>query len=387
MAITVTLHGPSSNALLPRITPEALAAVINTALASLETEIATGDSTEATARGSAITTAVAAEATARATSEAALVSTAMDPVATASTLPAARALFQKLDDGTTSATAFPLVGSASTGWYRHTSTADPVSGSTNTWCLVVDGTERYRFFDTVMSCNLPPGDNWGITDGSRVFHIGNDGTGYYVVTTTDHMLRVGTHGGAGPTITFGDEAGGGTGFTGRFSASQHPFCFGNADPSGATNGVVIDGPGSANTIVRITNAAGATARSPMGFYRSGGTLVGSITTTDTTTAYVTTSDERLKTIVGPVSNSGDLIDALAPFWHTWNGSPDTTHYLGMSAQAVAAHVPGVVVPGNDKEPGEAGFTPWQGDWSKLVPLLIAEVQALRARVATLEAAP
>lgn len=39
MAVTVTLHGPSTNGLLPRITPEALAAVINTALAAIETEI------------------------------------------------------------------------------------------------------------------------------------------------------------------------------------------------------------------------------------------------------------------------------------------------------------------------------------------------------------
>lgn len=327
-----------------------------------------------------------AEATARILADAALVSPAMDPVVTAASLPAARQLFLALDDGSAADVGFPLVGSVSTGWMRHTSTVDPVTGSANIWSLAIDGVERYRFFASVMSCNLPPGDNWGITDGTRVFHIGNDGLGYYVETTTDHMLRVGSHNGSGPGITFGDQASGGTGFTGRsVTVPGFPFCFGTPDFSGASDGLSIsDG---ADSVIRITNAAGGTTRQPMAFYRTGGAQVGSINTTDTTTAYATTSDERLKTVVGPISNSGALIDQLAPFWHRWTGAADTGLYAGMSAQAVNQVVLGAVVPGNDKQPGEPGFSPWQADWSKLVPLLIAEVKALRARVATLEAKP
>lgn len=301
---------------------------------------------------------------------------------------AARGLFMKLEDGTTGAPSFPLVASATTGWYRHVSTADPISGSLNTWCLVVDGNERYRFFNSVLSCNLPAGDNFGITDGGRVFHIGNDGVGYYVTTTTDHMLRVGSHTALGPTIIFGDQSAGGTGFTGRFSANNFPFCFGNGgDLSIASNGVIIDTIDPPNTVIRITNSAGVTARTAMAFYRSGATLVGSIITSDVATSYVTTSDERLKTVIGPISNSGTLIDALAPFWHTWINTPeDKTHYVGLGAQSVAALLPGVVQVGVGA-PGDADYKPWGADWTKMVPLLVAELKSLRARVAALEARP
>lgn len=291
----------------------------------------------------------------------------------------------QLPNGTLAAPSFPLVASATTGWYRHVSTPDPISGSTNTWCLVVDGNERYRFFNSVLSMNLPAGDNLGITDGGRVFHIGNDGVGYYVTTTTDHMLRVGSHLGLGPTIIFGDQAGGGTGFTGRFYANNWPFCFGNGgDLTIASNGVILDTFDPPNSVIRVTNGAGGTPRTAMAFYRTGATLVGSIVTTDTTTTYATTSDERLKTVIGPIANSGALIDALAPFWHTWTGVTDQTQYVGMSAQAVNAVIPGVVSPGKGT-PGQSGFVPWMGAWSGLVPVLIAELQALRLRVAALEA--
>lgn len=301
---------------------------------------------------------------------------------------AARGLFLKLEAGSAGAPAFPLVASATTGWYRHVSTADPISGSINTWCLVVDGNERYRFFNSVLSCNLPAGDNFGITDGSRVFHIGNDGVGYYITTTTDHMLRVGSHTALGPTIIFGDQSAGGTGFTGRFAANNFPFCFGNGgDLSIATEGVIIDTIDPPNSVIRITNSAGATARTAMAFYRSGATLVGSIVTSDVATSYVTVSDERLKTVLGPISNSGEIIDALAPFWHTWVNTPaDTTHYVGLGAQSVSALVPGVVQIGVGA-PGDEDYKPWAADWTKMVPLLIAELKSLRARVAALEARP
>lgn len=299
---------------------------------------------------------------------------------------AARGLFMKLEDGSGATPSFPLVASASTGWYRHTSTPDPVTGSFNTWALIVDGVETYRFFPTVLSMTMPAGDNIGLTDNSRVFHIGNDGVGYYVTTTTDHMLRVGSHTGLGPMITFGDQASGGTGFTGRFFANQFAFCFGTTDLTRSTNGVIIDTSTPANSSLHIVNASGGTTRFPISFFRSGGAQVGTISTTDTTTSYITTSDEQLKNVSGPIANSGTIIDAMAPFWHTWKNVADTTQYVGMSAQAVHAIIPGVVLPGTGT-PGQPEFRPWMADWTKLIPLMIAELKSLRARVTALEARP
>jgi len=283
-------------------------------------------------------------------------------------------------DGTSGS---PLVGFASFngGFYRHTATADPVYGGTNTLALALNGTARYRFFESVLSCNLPPGDNFGITDGTRVFHIGNDGLGYYVATSTNHYLRLVTNNGTGPGITIGDESGGGTGFTGRIATTaDHPVCFGMADFTGATNGVAIDTPGSANTIIRSTSGAGS--RSHIGFYKSGGTLVGTIATTDSATAYNTTSDERLKVMAGPIP-SGAILDALDPFMHGWVHFPDAPAVPGLSAQAVHAVAPYAVQVG-DADLDAPMARPWSADWSKLIPVLIAEIKSLRARVAALE---
>lgn len=277
----------------------------------------------------------------------------------------------------------PLVGFASFngGFYRHTGSADPVYGGTNTVGLALNGTARYRFFESVLSCNLPAGDNFGITDGTRVFHIGNDGIGYYVATSTNHYLRMVTSNGTGPGITLGDASGGGTAYTGRIATTpNHPVCFGMTDFTGATSGVAIDGPGSANTIIRSTTGAGA--RTHAGFYKSGGTLVGSISTTDSATAYNTTSDERLKTRKGPIL-SGAIIDALDPFMHGWVAHPDAPDMPGLSAQAVHLVAPYAVRPGS-ADLDEPMSEPWSADWSKLIPVLIAEIKSLRARVAALE---
>lgn len=265
------------------------------------------------------------------------------------------------------------------GFYRHTSSSDPVYGGTQTLGIGLNGVGRYRFFESVLSCNLPAGDNFGITDGTRVFHIGNDGTGYYVATSTDHYLKLTTTNGTGPTLTLGDVSGGSS-FAGRIALSAHPVCFGHTDTTGATNGIAFDGMGTANAIIRSTSGAGS--RTHIGFYKSGGSLVGSVTTDNTTTAYNTTSDERLKLVEGPIE-SGAIIDALTPFMHRWRSQPDAPAVPGMSAQAVAEVVPSAVTVGAD-DLDEPGASPWTADWSKLVPVLVAEIKALRERVAQLE---
>jgi hypothetical protein len=283
-------------------------------------------------------------------------------------------------DGTSAA---PVVGFASTntGLYRHTASVDPATGSTHTLGVSVNGVGRYRFFESVLSCFLPAGDNFGISDGVRVFHIGNDGSGYYITTSTNHYLTLSTFNGTGPGINIGDPSGGGNPYTGRISTNATwPFCFGTNDTTGASNGVVIDAPGDANTIIRSTSGAGS--RSHVGFYKAGGTLVGSITTTDSATAFNTTSDERLKVSAGAIP-SGTILDALEPFMHTWVNHPTAPAVPGMSAQAVYEVAPYCVRPGAEDLTAPMA-EPWSADWSKLIPVLVAEIKDLRARVAALE---
>jgi hypothetical protein len=123
------------------------------------------------------------------------------------------------------------------------------------------------------------------------------------------------------------------------------------------------------------------------FYRAG-SGVGSINLTGAATAYNTSSDGRLKPL-REAFDAGSIIDALEPVRHNWLQFPDTWAY-GVIAQDVAAVFPAAVTKGDessDARPGDEGFSGWGVDYSKFVPLLIAEVKALRARLSALEDAP
>lgn len=107
--------------------------------------------------------------------------------------------------------------------------------------------------------------------------------------------------------------------------------------------------------------------------------VGSITTNGTTTAYNTSSDERLKENIADAGEAGALIDAIRVRAFDWKA--DSRHEpFGFIAQELHEVVPEAVKVG-----GDVDTNPWGVDPSKLVALLVKEVQSLRQRVAALEA--
>ena len=100
-------------------------------------------------------------------------------------------------------------------------------------------------------------------------------------------------------------------------------------------------------------------------------------------AYNTTSDYRAKDILGPVANSGATIDALKVYEGKMKGATQSRPMLvAHEAQEVAPYA----VTGEKDAVNEDGTPKYQQmDVSSLVPLLLAEIQSLRARVAQLEA--
>ena len=101
--------------------------------------------------------------------------------------------------------------------------------------------------------------------------------------------------------------------------------------------------------------------------------------------YSTTSDYRAKDIIGPVQNPGATIDALKVYEGQMKGATQSRPMLiAHEAQAVTPYS----VTGEKDAVNEDG-TPkhQQMDVSALVPLLLAELQSLRARVAQLESKP
>jgi hypothetical protein len=120
----------------------------------------------------------------------------------------------------------------------------------------------------------------------------------------------------------------------------------------------------------FTDTAG-TSRGSITYNRGGGLV-----------AYNTTSDYRAKDITGPVANSGATIDALKVYNGKMKGATvERPMLIAHEAQEITPYA----VTGEKDAVNDDGTPKYQQmDVSSLVPLLIAEIQSLRARVAQLE---
>lgn len=167
---------------------------------------------------------------------------------------------------------------------------------------------------------------------------------------------------------------------------------------------------SGNLLIGTTSAAGRITAVGAGMALSaqggGGAVISQIITTDTTgnpymqvyytdtssnrgsvqynrgtglMLYNTTSDARLKKNIAPVGEVGDIIDQIEIVSHDWKDSDAHTDY-SVIAQQLYSVVPQAVLKGDDSN--EEIVEIWQVDHSKLVPLLVKEIQSLRARLKT-----
>jgi hypothetical protein len=131
----------------------------------------------------------------------------------------------------------------------------------------------------------------------------------------------------------------------------------------------------------MMRAAGTGTISQVAFVRdTAGTpaQVGDIATTGTATSYNTSSDQRLKENIADANDAGSKIDAIQVRQYDWKADGSHQDY-GMIAQELLEVAPEAVSVPEDSEE-MMGV-----DYSKLVPMLIKEIQSLRNRVAQLEA--
>ena len=133
----------------------------------------------------------------------------------------------------------------------------------------------------------------------------------------------------------------------------------------------------------IMNHTGGSGTEYIYEFQRAGTAVGSITTTTTSTAYVTSSDYRLKETVRPLSDGLARVNALKPSIYKWKS--DGSSGEGFLAHELAEVVPSAVT-GEKDAVNEDGSIKAQGvDLSKVVPILVAAIKELTARVEALEA--
>jgi hypothetical protein len=152
---------------------------------------------------------------------------------------------------------------------------------------------------------------------------------------------------------------------------------------------------SGNLIVGTTSSAGkltvrldSTTASPLfivnaaisgkfATFEGNGAVHGSITWSGSTTSYNTSSDQRLKENIADADDAGNKIDAIQVRKFDWKADGSHQDY-GMIAQELQTVAPEAVS-------GDADSEEMMGvDYSKLVPMLIKEIQSLRNRVAQLE---
>jgi hypothetical protein len=132
---------------------------------------------------------------------------------------------------------------------------------------------------------------------------------------------------------------------------------------------------NANNFVGGFNVTGGTGEAVAFF--SNGTVVGTVSVTGSTTAYNTSSDQRLKENIVDAEDAGAKVDAIQVRKFDWIADGSHQDY-GMIAQELQSVAPEAVS-------GDADSDEMMGvDYSKLVPMLVKEIQSLRARVAQLE---
>ena len=129
---------------------------------------------------------------------------------------------------------------------------------------------------------------------------------------------------------------------------------------------------------RSTAASGTIA-----LFRSNSVTVGSITQDGTNTAYVTSSDYRLKEAVQPLVGGLARVSALKPSIYKWKSNGSSGE--GFIAHELAEVVPAAVTGEKDAVNEDGTVNPQGVDLSKVVPILVAAIQELTARVQTLEA--
>jgi hypothetical protein len=137
--------------------------------------------------------------------------------------------------------------------------------------------------------------------------------------------------------------------------------------------------------VKSSYVTGGQTGTMVRFIQTSNATVGTISSTTTATAYNTSSDYRLKENVVAMTGATERFKKLKPSRFNFIADPDTT-VDGFLAHEVQDIVPEAITGTKDAVDAE-GNPEYQGiDQSKLVPLLVATIQELEARIAQLEGA-
>jgi len=191
-------------------------------------------------------------------------------------------------------------------------------------------------------------------------------SGYVGINNTSPQTTLHT----GPTTTITNV------FTARFAASNFFASGGNSMfyvPDTAANIMMFGSNQLGTNQIEFYHKNPGTSQS----------YVGRISTSGSATSYVTSSDYRLKENIIPISDSISRLNQLKPSRFNFIEEPNKT-VDGFIAHEVQNIVPEAIVGKKDAVNEDGSIIPQGIDQAKLVPLLVAAVQELEARVKELE---
>jgi hypothetical protein len=249
--------------------------------------------------------------------------------------------------------------------------------------LIGTGSVNLRFFDAtpaVIPRTASDGTSTGAVDLGNISNKFKDGyfsnavRGNFFAGQADDNTYMGITGGDVITFATGGSERGRWDSSGRLLVGKTSAGIGTAGVEiRQSDDILITKADDTGLFLNRLNSDGTIVE-----FKRTGNGVGSISVTTSNTAYNTSSDRRLKSNIENAASASDKIDAIQVRQFDWNVDDSHQDY-GLIAQELQPIEPLAVT-------GDANSDEMMAvDYSKLVPMLIKEIQELRSRVAALEA--
>jgi len=204
--------------------------------------------------------------------------------------------------------------------------------------------------------------------GNYIYQYSGAASMYVQLNSAQHQWFVAPSGTAGNAITF----------TQAMTLDASGNLLVGTTGTNPSNGFVANNNGTGGFRTQTGHPTGTASGSAYAQFLFNQTEIGSITQSGTTgVLYNIVSDQRLKENIVDAPEFGSVIDSIKVRSYDWK--TDRTHQrAGFIAQELVTVAPEAVQQPADPEEMMAV------DYSKLVPMLVKEIQSLRARVLALE---
>ncbi len=211
-----------------------------------------------------------------------------------------------------------------------------------------------------------------------------EGVNTFSGTSTSYIRSITSNSGNSSTaLTFGTNADGGGAAAERARIDSSGNLLVGTTSAGGQGGLTVYPNGSGTSVQLSFKKAADGVQNTVQVFFAGASQVGSVTYTNTATAFNTSSDYRLKNTIAPMTGALAKVALLKPCTYKWNA--DGSDGEGFIAHELAQVVPQCVTGEKDAVNEDGSIKPQGIDTSYLVATLTAAIQELKAEVDSLKA--